>query len=726
MDLSALLEPVSSALGDLTPDAGRRVRVGAADAVKPALIAAASVNSRAPVLIVVARALRARDMVDELTAWLGRESGRLKLYPERDTLPYERAAEDPWEVSQRLEVITALGSAARPIVVACAEALAQRTLSPQAMRSAVSVVSVGDRGDPEELLRRLQATGFEIEALVEAPGQAARRGGIVDVFPPQASQPVRIEYFGPQVESIRSFDPGTQRSEMRLDGVAIGLAHEFSPDSEEARRLLQTLDFRATAEETAQRIRGGLEALAAGDMVSVPRFLTALLSPYSLLDHLPDDALVILDEAQDLSRALDEYVAETATMRIEREARGELPIGLPAAQANWSDLQQKLAGRAVIELSRFAVEETGATRPPFAAASGYGGRVRVLARDLAEATRRGESVVIASQQASRLATILGDEGVGARQVDSLIEPPEAGLVQLVKGSAPHGWRLSGDKPLLLLTDAEVFGFVKQRRAMREPGPDRSGLIADLAPGDYVVHIEHGIARFAGLVTRTIDGISREFLELQYAEGDRLFVPVDQADRVARYIGPGEHRPALTRLGSGEWSRTRDRVRRAVAEIAHDLLDLYASRQVLEGHAFAADTPWQQELEASFPYVETPDQMQAIHSVKSDMEAPRPMDRLICGDVGYGKTEVAIRAAFKAVMDGYQVAVLVPTTVLAQQHYNTFRERLASLPCRVEMLSRFLNDREARSVIAHLAEGSVDVIIGTHRLLQKDVQFKKLG
>ncbi|HXH20424.1 MAG TPA: transcription-repair coupling factor, partial [Dehalococcoidia bacterium] len=281
-------------------------------------------------------------------------------------------------------------------------------------------------------------------------------------------------------------------------------------------------------------------------------------------------------------------------------------------------------------------------------------------------------------------------------------------------------------PLLLLTDAEVFGFVKQRRAMRQPGPDRSNLIADLTPGDYVVHIEHGIARFAGMATRTVDGVSREFLELQYAEGDRLFVPVDQSDRIARYIGPGDHRPGLTRLGSGEWARTRDRVRRAVADVAKDLLELYARRQVLEGHAFSPDTPWQQELEASFPYVETPDQLEAIHAVKADMEAPRPMDRLVCGDVGYGKTEVAIRAAFKAVMDGFQVAVLVPTTVLAQQHYNTFRERLASLPCRVEMLSRFLNDREARSVIAGLADGSVDIIIGTHRLLQKDVQFKKLG
>ena len=280
--------------------------------------------------------------------------------------------------------------------------------------------------------------------------------------------------------------------------------------------------------------------------------------------------------------------------------------------------------------------------------------------------------------------------------------------------------------VLLLTDAEVFGFVKQRRALRQPSADRSNLIADLTPGDYVVHLEHGIGRFAGMIVRDVEGVQKEFLELTYAQGDRLFVPVEQSDRVARYVGPGDYHPDLTRLGSGEWNRTRDRVRKAVADVARDLLDLYAARQVMQGHAYSPDTPWQQELEASFGYVETPDQIAAINAVKGDMESPRPMDRLICGDVGFGKTEVAVRAAFKAVMDGFQVAILVPTTVLAQQHYNTFKERLASLPARVEMISRFLTDKEAREVVEDTAEGKVDILIGTHRILQKDVSFKKLG
>jgi transcription-repair coupling factor (superfamily II helicase) len=727
MDLSGLLSKVVEALGDRRPRAGSALRVGVGDASKPATIAAFARDATGPVLVVVPRATRAPDLVEELGFWLGpQDARRLRLFPQRDVMPYERAQDDPWDVRARLEATSALHGDERPIVVASIEAVAQRTLSPEAARGLVSSLRVGERVSPEDLLRRLQASGYEIASLVEAPGQAARRGGIVDVFPPEAEEPVRIEFFGPEVESIRTFSIATQRSRERVDAVELGVASEFSPDRELAQELLDSLDLDGLDSVAAEPLREELGAIAHGEYLPGPSFLPALLSPYSLLDHLPADATVILDEPTDLSRALDEYVAETATMRIEREARGLLPPGLPPAQQNWTDLQPALARRPNVELLRFATEEEGALRPPFAPAPGFGGRVRVLAHDLDDSVHRGEAVIVVSQQAHRLLTLLGDEGLAVREVEERIEDAEPRVVQVLKGSLPHGWLLRGDTPITLLTDAEVFGFVKQRRALKQPGADRSGLIADLSPGDYVVHLEHGIARFNGLILRDVEGVQREFLELGYAQGDRLFVPVEQADRVARYVGPGESRPDLTRLGSGEWARARERVRRAVADVARDLLDLYAARQVLEGHAFAPDTPWQQELEASFPYVETPDQVEAITAVKHDMEAPRPMDRLICGDVGFGKTEVAVRAAFKAVMDGFQVAMLVPTTVLAQQHFNTFRERMASLPVRVAMLSRFLSDKEAREVTQEVASGNVDILIGTHRILQKDVEFMRLG
>ncbi len=740
MNLSPLLKPIQASLDGVKPGS----RVGVGDAARSAVIAAVAAEAGGPVLVIVPKASRVPDLAEELGAWLGPDAKRrIRIYPQRDALPYERVAEDPWDVRTRIEAISALHAGESNVIVASVEAVAQRLLSPEAARGAVSRLSVGDRVEPEDFLRGLQASGFEVVNLVEAPGQAARRGGIVDVFPPQAETPARIEFFGPEVESIREFDVDSQRSRERIETIRLGAASEVSPDSAMAAELTRKLDFTACDEETEERLREELENLARGVLPVGPAFLPALLSPYYLLDHLPEGATVLLDEPMDLSRALDEYVAETATMRIERESRGQLPVGLPAAQANWSDLQPQLKRCGAIELSRFATtdalislpEASPATvRPPFVPAPGFGGRVRALAAELADISRRRESIVIVSQQASRLNTLLSDEGLPVSLVEETTEL-NPGAIQLLRGSLQHGWSFkadlaSGVSPaatgLVLLTDAEIFGFVKQRRALRQPGADRSNLVADLSPGDYVVHLEHGIGRFGGMVVREVEGVEREFLELSYAEGDRLFVPVDQSDRVARYIGPGDYSPGLTRLGSGEWTRARDRVRRAVADVARELLDLYASRQVLAGHAFSPDTPWQQELEASFPYVETPDQIAAISAVKTDMEQPRPMDRLICGDVGFGKTEVAVRAAFKTVMDGYQVAILVPTTVLAQQHYNTFKERLASLPARVEVLSRFLSDKEAREVVREIAAGAVDILIGTHRILQRDVEFKKLG
>ncbi len=333
-----------------------------------------------------------------------------------------------------------------------------------------------------------------------------------------------------------------------------------------------------------------------------------------------------------------------------------------------------------------------------------------------------------SQQAARIAEVLNEHDVFTTPLPAVESALPAGALAVVQGSLPDGWSIRSDSRFLtLLTDAELFGFVKQRRFARPPAGRRIDFLADLSPGDFVVHIEHGIGKFVGLTHLTSEGNQeREYLELRYAEGDRLFVPTDQVDRVSRYVGPGDQHPTLTRLGTQEWRRAKERVQRAVRHLARELLGLYAARQVLEGHAFTRDTPWQQELEASFPYVETPDQAIAMHEVKEDMQSIRPMDRLVCGDVGYGKTEIAIRGAFKTVMEGMQVAMLVPTTVLAQQHYQTFCERLSGFPVRVEMLSRFRSDREQRDVVRDLEAGLVDIVIGTHRLLQRDVNFRNLG
>jgi len=337
---------------------------------------------------------------------------------------------------------------------------------------------------------------------------------------------------------------------------------------------------------------------------------------------------------------------------------------------------------------------------------------------------QGQRVFVVSHQANRLAELLQKENIHTSPASQIEQMPPPASITLLQGSLDGGWAM--DEGLTLITDAELFGFVKQPRAGRKRPIPHRWFLPQLSPGDYVVHVDHGIARFHGLTRMSSDGTEREYLVLEYAAGDRLYVPTERIDRVGRYVGAGDHAPPLSRLRTPEWQRTKKRVEESVAEIARELLDLYAVREVAPGFAFSGDSLWQQELEASFPYMETPDQIEAIVAVKEDMEKATPTDRLICGDVGYGKTEIALRAAFKAVMDNKQVAILVPTTVLAQQHFITFTQRLQTFPLRVEMLSRFCPPEKEREVLAGLAVGTVDICIGTHRLLQKDVTFKDLG
>jgi len=737
MDLSNLLPAIEDACGlrelrERLAGAGEALVLGASDAAKAPVLAGLAREAAAPLLVVTPKPPQALSLAEQLSAWLGAGVPVLP-FPERDALPYERLAPDPETLRDRLRALTALASGGPGIVVASAVALAQRTLPPEAWADARTLLREGERIDPEGLLASLLRRGYRTAPLVDQPGDAARRGGILDVFPATDDAPVRIELLGDRVESLRRFDAETQRSGERLEAIELGPAREALDLPAAIRALAGRLDLAGCGPEVRERFEEELARLAEGDALPDESFYVPFLATGSLLDHLPADGLLVVDEPADVAQALSEHDAQSDEVRLDLETRGELPAGLPAPHSSAAELRALIEARAGrLHLSRWATEgaegeASGAARLPFAPADGYGGRLRSLTADVSEGAARGRAVVVVSLQAQRLAEVLADEGVGAALANAPAAPVPGGIA-IVAGSLPHGWRLTTSSPALtLLTDAEVFGFVKQRRRLpRRAGAAREAFLADLTPGDYVVHIEHGIARFAGLVRRSAGSVEREYLDLRYAQGDRLYVPADQVDRVSRYVGPSEHEPSLTRLGSQEWSRAKSRVRRAVAELAKELLELYAARQLEQGRAFSPDTAWQQELEASFPYVETPDQLAALREVKADMEQPRPMDRLVCGDVGYGKTEVALRAAFKTVMDGAQVAILVPTTVLAQQHYTTFSERLAGFPVRIEMLSRFRSDREQRDVVAALAKGGLDIVIGTHRLLQKDVQFKDLG
>jgi transcription-repair coupling factor (superfamily II helicase) len=733
MNLSGLLSQIEGApsLARLRETLGRassRLAIGLPDSAKAAVLAALARASDAPLLVVVAREDRAEALVEELGAWLG-GTQPVVPFPQRDALPYERLAPDPEAVRQRLTAISLLADGRQFIFIASAMALAQRTLSPQELAASTRILRRGSHLDPDRFLAQLAALGYAIEPLVERAGQTSRRGGIIDVFPSGAEAPVRVELVGREIESLRRFDPETQRSVGPTESVELGPAQEvvLTPDAESSTRdSLARLDLSRCSKEARQRFREEISLLASGTGFASDHFYVPFLARATLLDHLPPGAAVIVDEESDAMAALEETEREAEAVRRELEDQGEIPGGLPLPQQTWREVRTALDQRGLLlRLSRWASgEETDSVRLPFSPVAAYGGQLRRLVSESASGLRQGQSVAVISQQAQRLAELFRGEGTEAQVTE---EPPPAHGLAVVQGSLPAGWRLTEDGvDLALITDAEVFGFVKQRRRTPHRRINREAFLAELSPGDYVVHVDHGIARFAGLVRMAVDEHEREYLELHYAEGDKLFVPSDQLGRVSRYVGPTDHEPRLTRLGSGDWQRAKRRVRQAVQVLAEDLLTLYAAREVVPGHAFAGDAPWQAELEASFPYVETGDQVAAITEVKLDMERPRPMDRLVCGDVGYGKTEVAIRAAFKAVMDGRQVALLVPTTVLAQQHFQTFQERLSAFPVRVEMLSRFRSEAEQRQVVEGLTEGTVDVVIGTHRLLQKDVQLKDLG
>jgi len=729
MDLAGLLSIIQSApafgrLRGALDAPGAALTVGVGDSAKPAAVAAMVRDWAGPVLIVTARTDRAEALAEELGYWLG-DPERGLVFPEREALPYERLVPAPDIVRDRLQAVAALSNGDRRVIIAGGVALAQRTLSPAQARASMRRLRRGQELDIDGFLRDLVSLGYRMEPLVQEAGEASRRGGIIDVFDPTAEFPLRIELFGREVESLRLFDPATQRSVKTIEEIEFGPSHELLKRDTS---VLDKLDFANCSREVREQYKEEITLLKEGLSFKDEGFYVPFLAPSLLLEHVSAGALVIVDEEPDVESAVEEAGEQAEAVRTDMEERGEIPGGLPAPLAAWAEMREALRRSAtVLRLSRWASEETGegVLRLPFSAAGAYGGQLRKLVSETIAETHKGRRSVVVSQQAQRLAELFAEEDAPA--VVSAVIGPEPPHLVLVQGSLSAGWTLAdGEVDLTLLTDTEVFGFTKQRRAPPRKAVNREAFLAELVTGGYVVHIDHGIARFAGLVQREIDGHQHEYLELHYAEGDKLFVPTEQLDRVSRYIGPSDREPRVTRLGSGDWQRAKQKVRRAVQALAKDLLALYAAREALPGHAYAADTPWQMELEASFPYVETADQLAAITAVKRDMETARPMDRLVCGDVGYGKTEVAIRAAFKAVMEGRQAAVLVPTTVLAQQHYRTFNERLAAFPARVEVLSRFRSDAEQKQIVEELAAGTIDVIIGTHRLLQKDVSFKNLG
>ena len=708
----------------------------------------ARLGERRPLLVVTPTVLDAERLGHDIGAFLGTDV--VELFPAWDTLPFERVSPELSTMGRRLRLLWRLQdpSSAPDVIVAPVRALLQR-LGPVEEAAVPVVVARRDRVDQQELVSRLVALGYRREYQVEHRGELAVRGGIVDVYPSTAELPVRIDLWGDEVDRLTEFDPGDQRSVSDLAVVELFGCREVLPTDDvrvRAAALVGTEPWgRSQWERLAEgQVFDGMESWLPW-LVDDERVLPDLVGPGGrvvLVDprRIRDRAVELNDEEAALAGAL----AVTWGVVESADADGS---GDPDPSARFPRLNvayERLLGRSAAPvLSMVPVADSPST-PGFVARGiepVHGDRALLAAR-LSELVAGGYSVTVCAEgagSASRLAAVLAEEGMvvpivplgdgdrpsGAGDGSRDGNGPDLSRpgLRIVVAPLERGVVVPGAK-VAILAEADFTGRRRAHRPARARARPTDGFFDDLAPGDYVVHRQHGVARYAGMVTRTVNGASRDYLLLEYRGDDKLYLPSDQIDVLTPYSG-GES-PTLNRLGGGEWQRTRAKARAAVHEIAQELVELYRLRLHMKGHAFAPDTPWQRELEDSFAFTETVDQARAIEEVKGDMESDVPMDRLVCGDVGFGKTEVAVRAVFKAVQDGKQAAVLVPTTLLAQQHTQTFSERYAGYPLRVEMLSRFLTPAQARDVVAGLASGAVDVVVGTHRMLAGDVRFKNLG
>ena len=684
---------------------GARERHVLAHVPRPGSAFVACVLARAvdaPVLVVSPDPRAAEDLAAAASALIG--SDRVERFPAWESLPYEGISLAPQVAATRARAAHSLRASRGAMVVSVPVLAALQGLDPALGQRDPLRLRTGTELAPDELAERLVGLGYVRVGVVEHRGEFAVRGGIVDLFPATARRPARAEYFGDRVESLREFSPGTQLSTTALQEAEVYPCRELLLDDDVRRRAEEALPgYRGQYRALLERISSGL---AFEGMEQAIPLLNERLP--MLAELLPKSGWVVVSSAP-RTRDRARHIVEEA------EALAEAS-GWPGPPA-LRDLDGALAGRRRVDLSDF--REGGAIDIGIRPWDGAG-RLADGPQPLLDLHARGARLVLTAEgrgSLERSREVLLAKGLPATSMEAVEAEVAEGFV-----FDPPG---DGSRPLALVTEEDLFGRRRHTREAPRLARRRADAVAtELSPGDLAVHQVHGVGRYAGMVRRAVGGAERDYLLLEYAAGDRLYVPSDQVGVVAKYVG-GEP-PRLHRLGTNDWVRAKGRVRRAVRDMAGELVRLYSVRMSAPGHAFGPDTPWQRELEDAFPHDETRDQLAAIEDVRRDMESEKPMDRLISGDVGYGKTEIAVRAAFKAVMEGRQVAVLVPTTLLAEQHHVTFSERFAPFPARVAMLSRFVSPREQRRVLEETAEGKIDVLIGTHRLLSGDVRFKDLG
>jgi len=635
------------------------------------------------------------------------EEENIFLFPSFDVLPYEEISSDPQIIQQRINILKHLSmndqDKKRIILIADIKALLPKLASPQKFKKTNWKLKVGDVLKKDDFLKILLDQNYRSVEIVEEKGEFSSRGGIIDFFPITSESPLRLELFGDQIESIRYFNLNTQRSILKLADYTLLPSRELIADG---------------------------------------------LSNYNystIFDYLPEDLIVLQNEPELIKEKAEEFQEEIEGIyqKIEKNKR-ELIFSPSSYFITNSEICDKLKSKKIINFTHFMEEnkedishnqeeKKGDIREFILEGqeiSSYFGNLDLFAKDLKKWQKEKQHIIILVRnegRARRLAEILEERGIKRFTTGRIEEYAHLkSTIFISYGYLNYGFKLLNLKTVFI-TDQEIFGKERNKRyklTRRKSEPFFT--VMDISSGDYVVHIDHGIGIYRGIVNLTVKGVKQDYLLIEYAQGDKLYVPVDQINLVHKYIGIKDKTPKIYRLGGVSWGKAKGKAKRSIQKLAQELYNLYIARKEIRGFAFSKDNNWQQELEMSFPFEETYDQLQALSEVKTDMEIVKPMERLVCGDVGYGKTEIAIRAAFKAVLDGKQVAILAPTTILVQQHYDTFRERMNPFPINIDMLSRFRTKQEQKKVIDDLEEGKVDIIIGTHRLIQNDIRFKDLG
>jgi len=705
-------------------------------------------DSGRPLVVICQDDMAAKRLQSELNAFL---SQTFPVLPHRELTLYDSAVVSRGWEQKRLRQLYDLQSGKLPLQIMTWESLSQRTMPPQVLRGSAFFLITGGIYEIDDLLARLAASGYSRCPMVEGPGQYAVRGGILDIFSPAADFPIRIEFFGDELDTMGYFDPDTQRRTENVNEILILPVGETQPKlhpggieglCDDLRRMIARQRRRKnindalinTLERDLNKYENGISNPASD------RYMALIYPEYSTaVDYIPENAIILLCDQSNLHRT-----AKTRTEEMGLYLDSLLQGGLVAGElcdyvCQWEDFCRSLSGRCTVYLDTFSSTSYPEECPPkqllpiiAKQLPGYGGNLDTAVSDLSHYQKAEFGTLVlcgTRRRAELLQQMLTEKGLSAFLCIPLTTMPKPGQILLSEGTLPFGMEYTSAK-LAVLTEGQLTPRTEPRRKAKKSATNRQKLnsFTDLSPGDLVVHENYGIGRFMAMEQLKVDGAIKDYIKIAYQGSDVLYVPATQLDMVGKYIGGGgeDANVKLNKIGSDAWQKTKTKARKAAKDMAAELIQLYAARKRQEGFPFAADSPWQTEFEDNFPYPETDDQLRCIAEIKGDMEAPVPMDRLLCGDVGFGKTEVALRAVMKAVMDGKQVAILVPTTVLAQQHYQTAVSRFRGFPVNIDVLSRFRSANAQRRTLQNLRSGTVDLIIGTHKLLQKSVQFKDLG